>query len=82
MSDNNLFVKAASDDEAWSKLMETLQPEDFQKIVEVSDAYMQVGYDADSVDDKMDFINKLPYECKRQWLEMIEKELDSAQESE
>ena len=29
----------------------------------------------------MEFINKLPYECKRKWLESIEKELDPAEES-
>ena len=40
-------------------------------------ADLKFGYNMNSVKDKMDFINRLPYECKVMWIEEIERSLSN-----
>ena len=39
----------------------------------INESDLKLGYDANDIEDKMDFLNRLPFDCKTQWIEDIEK---------
>ena len=63
----NLFMKVvdASDNDTWDELFETFSMDD---LANINEADLKLGYDANDIEDKMDFLNRLPFDCKTQWI--------------
>ena len=58
------------EDDDWDDLFENFSFEDLQ---EINNKNLKLGYDENDTEDKMDFLNRLPFDCKTQWIEEIEQ---------
>ena len=58
------------EDDDWDDLFENFSFEDLQ---EINNKNLKLGYDDNDTEDKMDFLNRLPFDCKTQWIEEIEQ---------
>ena len=70
LTESDLFLSAADNNlENLKRIYDELTEDDKKRIIV---ANLDLGYDIDNIEEKMYFINHLPYEYKVQLIEMLQ----------
>ena len=68
LQEGDLFTGQNFKDQDVQKFLSILSSEDSKNILETD---LEKGYDASSIKDKMDFINRMPYESKVELIKQV-----------
>ena len=71
-----LFMAAVEDEDEWDDMFDIFSREDLMRI---KMANLEFGYQQHDIEDKMDFVNRLPFKLKIKLIEDIENQYKSSQ---
>ena len=71
------LVNNIGEDEFWQKFLQSLSKDDAEKIMKMSNEQLEMGHNPDNIEERMKFIQKLPYDDKHQFLDNILFQLQS-----
>ena len=55
------LVTSMGEEVFWPKFLQALNEEDAEKIMNMSDEHLKLGYNPEDIKETIDFINKLPW---------------------